>query len=218
MLLLWVAAYGGIYFLAEYLSGFTDAPHLLTGIAIVVYAAILLVWSGKKRKRFPLRWKANGRQIIGLIPLLCLPIVNLLIGAFAWNFSFAILMIGTSVAEEVFFRGYLKNLPREKRWAGVVASGFLFALLHLVNLIHNPPAVVLTQAGISLVTGVCFGCLCIYFDSILPSILLHVAVNLTGMGDMRVDLWRVLGLCAYAVVYLAYSIAVYKKMRRSKEV
>ncbi len=103
------------------------------------------------------------------------------------------------VTEELFYRGFLlKNLSRVSQRFGIFASAFLFGLAH-----QN-----ISQFVLAFVVGIFMGYLTVKHNSLVPSIIAHMAVNTTSQILSLLDLYfgeTIVGLASIA--YLGIVIA-----------
>ena len=119
------------------------------------------------------------------------------------------------VAEELLFRGFLPEcLCRPSRLSGVVGSAVLFAALHSVNfLAGGDPVYVTVQILTALVAGIYWGLIRLRFQSLLPCMMAHLLVNLTGTAPEAAVLPHLLpGLCVCCLLMAGGSIALYKRI------
>lgn len=85
-------------------------------------------------------------------------------------FSIAII---APIAEEIIFRGCIQDALSEKlpKWVAIVSASLVFGLMHV-----NPIGIIYAT-----VLGILMGWLYSQFKSILPSMIFHVAFNLTSL-------------------------------------
>ncbi len=204
MIFIWVIAYGCVYILAETLSKQIGVAHSVTAFAILLYAAALVWWSQKKEKKLSLSYKLEGKagDFVYPLPLLCFPLSNLLTVENRPNMYAYLLTIGVCVVEEIFFRGYLPAVCKEKKW-GAILSSVAFALFHFVNATSFNGYLV-AQVLSAFAVGLCFCGLTEKYQSLLPSTLLHLSINLTGVGIPARGWYVGVGVCG--LVYLVYGI------------
>ncbi len=91
------------------------------------------------------------------------------------------------LTEEVFYRGILfGGLSRRSRTAAYVVSVAAFALVHVSGYVGTTDALTLLLCFLQyLPAGVCLAAVYEKSGSLLPSILIHTAVNAIGMFAMR---------------------------------
>lgn len=155
---------------------------------------------------FPVILIALSMQMLLTALIAILPIPNNLLESFAGNVStitnkinlITIFSVGLLVpfAEEVIFRGLI--LSRLKRgmpvYIAVIIQAVIFGVIHtgLVWMIQ------------AFIMGVILALLAIRFNSILPSILAHVAINISALlqNVLVTQEW------SEAVVYLIFAISI----------
>lgn len=179
------------WLLAERLA--LSAQWMLLGIP-GIYVTVLLLWcfaSGRNRVfRLTVPEDLSGWRWLSLWPLGLLPAWNLCCGSPApWDISERMPLLIAAIAEEFFFRGALLSLWE---WAhpkgAVLGSALLFAVYHLFSPGHS-----LLQLWCAFAAGICYGKVTLRTNSLLPAMLAHLAVNLTGSQTENVHgLW----LCA----------------------
>ncbi|HJW40830.1 MAG TPA: CPBP family intramembrane glutamic endopeptidase, partial [Rhizomicrobium sp.] len=128
------------------------------------------------------------------------------------GFDFGPLALSALVApfaEELLFRGYLVN---ELAASGLstarafVMGGLLFGLAHLGNVLHQPPASMLAEVGITAAGGMLFGWTLLRFEgSLWAAFAFHAGLNLpwdafgvdqTAIGGMTGNIARAAGVVA----------------------
>ncbi len=207
MIFIWVIAYGCVYILAETLSDRIGAAHSATAFALLLYAVALVWWTQKKEKKLSLRYKIEGKvgDFVYLLPLLCFPICNLFTVEHDQNVYAYLLTAGVCVVEEILFRGYLPAVCKEKK-RGALLSSAAFALFHLVNATELNGYLV-AQVLSAFAVGLCFCGLTEKHESLLPSTLLHLSINFTGIG-IPAHGWQYVGVGVCSAVYLVYGIVL----------
>lgn len=151
------------------------------------------------------------REIFVLLPLLAFPIGNLLTVQWEWKGYLLLLACSASVVEEIFFRGYLLFCFKTQKWLGAIVTSGAFALLHLVNLGDATPAFVCMQVLSAFAAGLCFCGLTLRYKSLLPATLLHVAINLTGFGEIRSSAGWYAAVVACSALYALYGVFYIKR-------
>lgn len=116
------------------------------------------------------------------------------------------------ITEELVLRGFvLKNLSRANQRFGIIASAFLFGLIH-----DNVPQFIL-----AFLVGIFLAYVTIKHNSIIPSIILHIIINTTstiisliaemdaGLGDIVSVVWELAALIIGVVIFII-SVALKK--------
>lgn len=211
MICLWVVLYGLTFTLSQTLSA---GNPWLTPLAMALYTGLLILWivrTGQRRAvGLCLPCPLGAREYLELLPLLLLPVCNLLTGVLP-PLPAALLMLSVSAVEELFFRGFLlRFFLKWGRTRGVLITGICFALFHGVNLLQGgDPAYTAMQALCALTVGICYGAVTVKCGSLLPAMLVHCLTNITGIGGpaLSAGLW----LCIAA--YGCYGIWLCRKIR-----
>ena len=101
--------------------------------------------------------------------------------------------IAAPIAEEMFFRGVvLKQTSRVSARFGIVFSAVMFGLMH-----GNP-----YQFVMATVIGLYFGYITVKTDSLIPSIVCHIAINgMMSVSDVIGLLGEEIGNVSFLVVY-----------------
>ena len=148
------------------------------------------------------------------LPVLVLPLWQVIHGVFpGWMPGEILLVLSAVVVEEVFFRGFaLPFLHRRFPRTGVLGAAILFALLHGANFLSGwDPGYVVLQILLAAVAGYYWGLLRLRFGSLLPCILAHGLINLTG-STLRPTKTGVAGICVGCLIMLATCIPLYKSL------
>lgn len=216
MLFVWFLLYGGIYTAAESLSQMLGTAHVVTVPAMLLYTGgfvLRLCRTGRAHtagiKTIPLK---DLKKYLFFLPLGALPVYNVLTGS-GWelSFSLAALMLCASIAEELFFRGFLlRILLKWSRAGGIVVSGAVFALAHFVNLIQGADlSYVLMQTLCAFSAGIGFAAVTAASGSVLPCIAAHFLINISAGSGTMGPAECGLGLWVCAAVYVVYGIWIY---------
>lgn len=104
-------------------------------------------------------------------------------------------VIAAPIAEEMFFRGVvLKQTSRVSARFGIFFSALMFGLMH-----GNP-----YQFVMATVIGIYFGYITVKYDSLIPSIVCHIAINgMMTIGDVIGFFNEELSDLSFAAVYAA---------------
>lgn len=188
-LFLWAMGYQICYLAALRAAGATLwAP--------LAYLAAMVLWCFRTGRAAALGLALPRKlPLLSLYPLGVLPAWNLLYaGLPAWDAGTMLPLALGALAEELFFRGALLALLEKKRpGSGVFLSALLFAAYHCL-----PPDPSAAQIWCALAAGVCYGDAALRTGSLLPALLAHIAVNLTGPGQIaspQLSLWLCAGVC-----------------------
>ena len=120
-------------------------------------------------------------------------------------------MLCASIAEELFFRGFLlRILLKWSRAGGIVVSGAVFALAHFVNLSQGADlSYVLMQTLCAFAAGIGFAAVTAASGSVLPCIVAHFLINISAGSGTMGPAECGLGLWVCAAVYVVYGIWIY---------
>lgn len=206
MVFLWVALYGAVHMAFQrFCSG-------LTGAAMLLYTALLMLWLWRVRGLGWLKLPGleESKSCGFFLPLLTLPVYHLLTGGTpgaGW-----LLMVSVSVAEELFFRGWLlKILGRRRPLTGILLSALAFGLFHGVNLLRGAElGYTLMQMLCGIAVGVCFAAVAVRTGSLLIGILVHFLINITAPGSSGAWLWCC--VLSYGIYGLALCINISKEI------
>lgn len=162
------------------------------------------------------------KKYIIYLPILLLPLLNLLLCEWKVSIKEIFIMAGIAFSEEVFFRGFLlSNLTRDFQYCilrGILVSSLVFSGMHLVNLFSGAS---LAYAWIQCISagsvGFCFAVIVYRERSIFLCVLFHWLINLTGT-EIKTDLTKNQGIvyCAAAIFYMGYGIWMYQKKKLNK--
>ena len=126
-------------------------------------------------------------------------------GLFIPNLIFT---LGIGLTEELYFRGIICNMWKEKETKAVIISSVLFGMSHLLNVMGGAGlAETLLQMAFAFTYGVVMAFVILRTKSIWPCILLHAFHDFCGFitneGDMKLNI--IVGTIQFAVL-LAYCI------------
>ena len=212
MLFVWMIIYGCVFLLEK-----LPLPHGVFPACTAAFAALLLWWclSREKQRLGLVRPVLSGRDCIwNMGVLLALPVWQaIVLGSFAVSAFFPV--FAAVLAEELFFRGFLPNyLGCKSVLRGAVGSAILFAALHSVNLAAGwDGAYVAVQIVVAFSAGLYWAFIRWRYRSVIPSVVAHLLVNLTGTAAGANDLSRLLpGLCICCLLMLGSSVKLYRRI------
>ena len=209
--MIWAVLYGLSYSLTDLLYP-AAVPY-----AAAAYAVLLLAWLRHRRLLkvfrickpvFPVRRPGLSgqtdlpaglslealpkiRQILMAFLLLILPAANLLSGGSFADVKTMVLMAGTVIVEEVFFRGVLLAEKPLTTWMAAkpefvraaISSG-LFSVFHAVNAAGGEAWLhVLPQMICAFCAGMLFAAVTLRTDSLIPAAAGHYFVNMTAAEE-----------------------------------
>ena len=175
MIFLWIILYGLIF----ELSG--ENPYVMIG-----YTVTLLLWLYKTNRFTRIginKAKIEPPKVVFLIPVIIIPLLNLLISkGIQLEFSFVILMFTVAIVEEIFFRGFLfHSLLRLGQCKAIIISSIFFGMFHFANYYQTENMVqVCLQVVFAFAMGIYYAVLTIQTKSIIPCMLSHFLINITG--------------------------------------
>lgn len=209
MLLFWIALYGAVFSVSDRLAALGREGTLFAVALMVSYPVCLIGWLVKSGRHRVLGLSVpviTDRQSSGLLLcLLVLPVFNLAtVSSWKMDGVQAVTLICVSVAEELFFRGFLlHHLSRKIGDASPWISSCVFALAHVVNLACAVTAEsMLLQVLCAFAVGIYYSAVVLRFGSILPCMAAHVLVNLSaGTSLSRPSAMETAGLLLCGAVY-----------------
>ncbi len=133
-------------------------------------------------------------------------------GLFIPNLIFT---LGIGLTEELYFRGIICNMWKEKEKAAIIISAALFGISHLLNVMGGAGlASTLLQVAFAFTYGIVMAYVILRTKSIWPCILLHAFHDFCGFitneGDMNLSI--IVGTIQF-VVLLAYCIYLVVTMK-----
>lgn len=218
MVFLWVILYGVSYIFVPAME--SVFPGQNGYILMILYAGALVIWIGKTNQFKTIHvYKIDGqwkKEWFCLLPVLLLPAYNLL--TVRTISSSALLMLSVSIIEEIFFRGFL--LQWSMKWGcfrGILIASIFFAIAHMVNIFSGYGiGITFLQCLCAFVIGGVFCIIVIRYQSLLPCIVAHFLVNMTG-NQKQLESLEVIGLCLCMVIYIFYGRWLYKKLVCNRE-
>ena len=146
-----------------------------------------------------------------LATIFAFPVCNLLSGlpSFGLPMVYAAL---AAVAEEFFFRGFLFTaLKKRGRFLAAIVSSAAFAILHLVNLANHPIDYTLLQVAAAFSVGFALCGLLWKTKKLLPCLLCHLLINLTGSDILSPLSVTLTILCIF--LYAGFGVLLLNKKR-----
>ncbi len=190
MIFFFIILYGLLLGAGDLLAHLSPIVPLLTALGVLVYCRLMLAWVKRSGQSAEIGLVLPDIKGAGdcalLLPLLLLPVLNIfLFGLTLPTLSSVLLMFGVSVAEEVFFRGFLlRFLGSLGRYGAPLMASFFFGLFHFINLAGGAdPVYTVLQAFCAFGTGLAFCGVRRRFKSLVPSIAAHFLINLTGAAS-----------------------------------
>ena len=132
-------------------------------------------------------------------------------GLFIPNLIFT---LGIGLTEELYFRGIICNMWKEKEKTAIIVSSVLFGLSHLLNVLGGADLVeTLLQIAFAFTYGVVMALIFLRTKSIWPCILIHAFHDFCGFitaeGDARITIivatFQFVALLAYCI-YLVIKV------------
>lgn len=189
MLILSVLLYGSVFVASNWLADKLSADWIV-GAMMLFYvlsvAFFVFFYKGKDRTPLFLPDRVSSRKCLYFLPMISVIAVNLLFteqGVLkAGDFM---LMLAVAVGEELFFRLCPFVVFGERRpLLCVLLPSALFSAMHLVNLISTDDVYfVMLQTATAFAVGLCFSLSVLITKRVGACILLHVLINITGMGE-----------------------------------
>ncbi len=233
--LMWVALYCVLQSVAEPLNKTIGTEYAASAAFCLLQAIVLFVFIRKNglMKRYGLcRPRVSARRFFYDVPLAILASGNLWNGV-AVNYSPAgtvcrvVCMLGVGFLEEVIFRGLLFTaIAKDNIKSAAVISSVTFGIGHIVDLINGSGGdLVENLCQIVFAVAVGFLLVTIFYrgGSLLPCILVHAAINVSGTFADDTGLTAGMRLCHVAVltaIAVAYTLILTKtlpKRRKTEE-
>ena len=229
---IWVILYGVIYLISEIVSDYIGLKHIITIISLGMLFGSFCLFAFKRKcnanyglqgiKEFE---KKQGKCLLAYVPLLSMPLLNIILGKAngvdALLISEGILVLWGALFEELFFRGFLLHILRNKlrwgTWISVEISAIIFGLFHLNNLYTENWFYVVIQAISALAMGICFGIVFLRTRSLIPGMLIHAGMNVTAVFmpiENETLLWVYLLI---AILHIPYAIWLYQGIEKKRE-
>lgn len=222
MVFFWVILYGMTYTISIKVPQTLHMKDQISGPVMLLYIVFFILWLYRTGQAGAVGLRVIRKiwpgEYLYLLPLVVLPLFNLLIATeHRIDFSAVALMLSVSIAEEIFFRGYmLRFFAKRSNLLRVVVTSVIFALFHGVNLIQNADITyTLMQISCAFATSVCYCAIALKFSSLLPCIISHVLTNITGISNLQhvENIWEMLGLWMCIAVYTGYGFWLCEKER-----
>ena len=180
--------------------------------ALVAILFYLIKYHGLKELGFVKPMTGYGRRFLYFIPLLIVAIVSFAGGLISGNGGMIVLnlffTLGIGFAEEIYFRGIICGIWKDKEKTAVIISSVLFGFCHLLNIMGGASvAATLLQILFAFVYGIVMAIIFLRTKSIWPCIFLHAFHDFCGFitaeGDMKLTV--IIGSIQF-VVLLVYCI------------
>jgi len=217
--LIWIIAYIILVNIGDALSEMNGISNSATSAILIAFSVILLLYVTKNRwtSFYGLRWpdKADLRKTWFYIPLAIIAILQYSKG-FKSDLNFrdiaiiVALMIGVGFIEELLFRGFLFQgiLKKGKLINAIIISGITFGIGHIINLLRGYS---LADQGLQIVIAIALGItlalLVAVTDSILPGVLFHALLNISGNltnSNLTIEFYVVILSIVLCIVYSLY--------------
>ncbi|MDP4119342.1 MAG: type II CAAX endopeptidase family protein [Bacillota bacterium] len=117
----------------------------------------------------------------------------------------AYVCLAAPVIEEFIFRGFiLGKMKKYGNRSAIFISAILFAMMHGI----------LTQIPMAFMAGIVLGCVCVYTNSIFPSIIMHILFNTINMigGTFSENVFSKVMLCLSVIGLLVIIEAARKRI------
>lgn len=119
-----------------------------------------------------------------------------------------ILSVVPGIWEELAFRGLMLSnlLQRYHPWIAVVATAFLFGLMHFTNLLLREPGDVLFEVTMATAVGIAWGYMTVKTGSVLPAMASHYMINVLIGLTLDPDLSETASAVIFGSVTVAYPV------------
>ena len=219
MLIFWVFLYGLSYLLAESVSSAAGNCLWLTPLVMLGYIVILFTWLTYTNQAGKLGLSSiqlhTQTDFIYFIPLLAIPVQNLLSGSALISSHSILLMFSVCCAEEVMFRGFLLPfLCRHLGLWGILCAALAFSCLHSVNLFSGLlPSYVLIQMCLAFFIAIYYSLIRLYYKSLYPCIAAHFLTNITASSNSLYFEYCLL----HIIILICCEIVLYSKISSKLE-
>lgn len=223
-------AWIGIYVIAvnigDWLSAMMGQPNSVTSAVLVLLSAWLLVDLGRRGWLAyygvrPLR-RADFRSVLLYVPLALIISMQFTKGikeelTVTAVLLIVVLMICVGFLEELIFRGMLlRGIQRTSTLTrAIVISGITFGVGHVVNLARGmTPLEQSIQVGFGIVLGIVLALLFAVTGTIVPLIVFHALLNISGnitVGDTTADMLMLVATTVVCIGYALYLVAVLRR-------
>jgi membrane protease YdiL (CAAX protease family) len=226
----WIMVYIVLVNLGDNLSASLGRANIATSALVLVLAAGLLLYVNRHQwaTTYGLTWprRADLPKVWFYLPLVIIAVLQYAKGLNrALSLQDAavviVLMIGVGFVEELLFRGFLYQgiLQSSGLVRAIVISGLTFGIGHIVNLLRGYP---LADQGLQIIVAIALGItlaiLVAVTDSILPGVLFHIFLNISGsLTNDNLQL-EILIVIAMLVISGGYALYLWKWLPRHSEV
>lgn len=95
---------------------------------------------------------------------------------FHWYPMASLTLVGTTIAEELLFRGYILGELEKKHKASmsILISAALLAAIHVPVFVKNPDGILVGNVVMVMISGMLYGVLRVYFGNIWPAVAAHL--------------------------------------------
>jgi uncharacterized protein len=222
----WIGMYVALVGIGDWLSGLVGVPNSVTTVLLVALSALLILylrrdgWLSYHGVR-PFR-RSDLDGTLRYIPLVLIAVMQYTKGLrddldlTAVLLIFA-LMICVGFLEELIFRGMLfRGIQRSSNLTrAVVISGVTFGIGHVVNLARGmAPVDQAIQIGFGVVLGIVLALLFAVTGTIVPLIVFHALLNISGNVTVADPASESLMLAATTVLCASYAAYLVTVLRR----
>ena len=204
---------------AAVVMGQLEGLKAITAQAAIIWSCALVAIAFFLVKDHSLRGLGFQKPVSGMATrfLYYVPLIIVALAAFASGIMSddsglfipnLIFTLGIGLTEELYFRGIICNMWKEKETKAIIISSVLFGMSHLLNVMGGAGlAETLLQMAFAFTYGVVMAFVILRTKSIWPCILLHAFHDFCGFitneGDMKLNI--IVGTIQFAVL-LAYCI------------
>ena len=221
-ILLPIIIYLFVITIASYISNVIGIPYLINAIVEILFVVISVLIL--KRKKLILKYglcvinPINYKKLLYFIPLVIMPILNLIFGVYM-NYSIQeivliiITMIGASFMEEILFRSHLvRNYEPFGKGYAIVLSSMIFSMFHLLNLTSSANVLLtIIQLLSAFFIGLLFSSILIKTNTVIPCFICHSMINVSNIF-MNQKISSINMLIIYSInilISLAYTIYIH---------
>ncbi|BEH01469.1 CPBP family intramembrane metalloprotease [Brooklawnia propionicigenes] len=222
----WIVAYVLLVPVGDRLSELVGEPNSVTAPLLVVLAIVLIVYVSRNGwlRYYGVRSFRSGDFTKTLLYLPLLAIV-LLQYAKGWREGLDLtavllivaLMVCVGFIEELVFRGFLFRaiLTKSTLTRAIVISGVTFGIGHIVNLARGYTGVEqIIQIGFGVVLGIVLALLFAVTGTIVPLIIFHTLLNISGNVTAPDAGFDVIMLAITILISVGYAVYLVTVLRR----
>lgn len=223
---IWILAYVVLVPIGDWLSELVGEPNSVTAPLLVVLSIVLIFYVSRNGwlRYYGLRSfrSADFTRTLLYLPLLAIVLMQYAKG---WRADLdvtavlliIVLMVCVGFIEELVFRGFLFRaiLAKSTLTRAIIISGVTFGIGHIVNLARGyTGADQIIQIGFGVVLGIVLALLFAVTGTIVPLIIFHTLLNISGNLTASNTDWDMIMLVVTTVISAGYAVYLVIVLRR----